>query len=145
MTVAKRRVVVTGLGMLTPLGNDVASTWQGLLAGQSGIGLIEHFDTSNYGTKFAGLVKNFDASAYMTKKDTKKMDLFIQYGIAAGVQAFNDSGLEVTEQNVVEPPFRIFATEYLAEISKKSSFKLFFILQYLSFGIFVRFFFINKV
>lgn len=99
MTVAKRRVVVTGLGMLTPLGNDVASTWQGLLAGQSGIGLIEHFDTSNYGTKFAGLVKNFDASAYMTKKDTKKMDLFIQYGIAAGVQAFNDSGLEVTEQN----------------------------------------------
>jgi 3-oxoacyl-[acyl-carrier-protein] synthase II len=99
MTVAKRRVVVTGLGMLTPLGNDVASTWQGLLAGQSGIGLIDHFDTSNYGTKFAGLVKNFDASAYMTKKDTKKMDLFIQYGIAAGVQAFNDSGLEVTEQN----------------------------------------------
>lgn len=99
MTVAKRRVVVTGLGMLTPLGNDVDTTWQGLLAGQSGIGLIDHFDTSDFGTKFAGLVKDFDPTLYMAKKDTKKMDLFIQYGIAAGVQAFKDSGLEVTEEN----------------------------------------------
>ena len=99
MTVAKRRVVVTGLGMLTPLGNDVESTWQGLLAGQSGIGLIDHIDTTYLGTQFAGLLKDFDASLYMAKKDTKKMDLFIQYGIAAGVQAFKDSGLEVTEEN----------------------------------------------
>lgn len=96
---AKRRVVVTGLGMLTPLGNDVESTWNGLLNGQSGIDLITHFDTTDFNTKFAGTLKNFDASLYMSTKDTKKMDLFIQYGIAAGVQAFKDSGLEVTEQN----------------------------------------------
>jgi 3-oxoacyl-[acyl-carrier-protein] synthase II len=70
MTVAKRRVVVTGLGMLTPLGNDVDSTWQGLLAGQSGIGLIDHFDTTDFGTKFAGLVQDFDPTLYMAKKDT---------------------------------------------------------------------------
>nr|WP_283247849.1 beta-ketoacyl-ACP synthase II [Pseudoalteromonas sp. BDTF-M6] len=98
-TVAKRRVVVTGLGMLTPLGNDVASTWQGLLNGQSGIGAITHFDTTDFGTKFAGLIKDFDAEAYMAKKDAKKMDLFIQYGIAAGLQALDDSGLEVTDAN----------------------------------------------
>ncbi|WP_022945955.1 beta-ketoacyl-ACP synthase II [Pseudoalteromonas ruthenica] len=96
---AKRRVVVTGLGMLTPLGNDVASTWQGLLNGQSGIGPITHFDTTDFGTKFAGLIKDFDATDYMAKKDTKKMDLFIQYGIAAGLQALDDSGLEISEQN----------------------------------------------
>tara|TARA_Y100000588_G_scaffold68463_1_gene69644 strand:+ start:19479 stop:20681 length:1203 start_codon:yes stop_codon:yes gene_type:complete len=85
--------------MLTPLGNDVASTWQGLLNGQSGIGPITHFDTTDFGTKFAGLIKDFDATDYMAKKDTKKMDLFIQYGIAAGLQALDDSGLEITEQN----------------------------------------------
>ena len=92
---AKRRVVVTGLGMLTPLGNDVQSTWQGLLDGKSGIQNITHFDTSKFGTKFAGLINDFDATAYMSAKDTKKMDLFIQYGIAAGVQAFQDSGLKL--------------------------------------------------
>jgi len=73
--VAKRRVVVTGLGMLTPLGNDVESTWQGLLNGKSGIQTITHFDTSSFGTKFAGLLNDFDASAYMSPKDAKKMDL----------------------------------------------------------------------
>lgn len=96
---AKRRVVVTGLGMLTPLGNDVASSWQGLQQAKSGISLIEHFDTSAYTTKFAGLVKNFDVEPYFPAKDAKKMDLFIQYGVAAAIQAFRDSGLEVTEQN----------------------------------------------
>ncbi|MCB5225879.1 beta-ketoacyl-ACP synthase II [Alishewanella sp. 16-MA] len=96
---AKRRVVVTGLGMLTPLGNDVASSWQALQQAKSGISLIEHFDTSAYTTKFAGLVKNFDVEPYFPAKDTKKMDLFIQYGVAAAIQAFRDSGLEVTEQN----------------------------------------------
>ena len=74
---AKRRVVVTGLGMLTPLGNDVASTWQGLLEGQSGISNITHFDTTNFGTKFAGLINDFDVTEYMPKKEAKKMDLFI--------------------------------------------------------------------
>lgn len=98
-TVAKRRVVVTGLGMLTPLGNDVASTWQGLLEGQSGISNITHFDTTNFGTKFAGLINDFDVTEYMPKKEAKKMDLFIQYGVAAGVQALKDSGLEITDEN----------------------------------------------
>jgi 3-oxoacyl-[acyl-carrier-protein] synthase II len=97
--VAKRRVVVTGLGMLTPLGNDVASSWQGLQQGKSGISLIEHFDTSAYTTKFAGLVKNFDVEPFFSAKDAKKMDLFIQYGVAAGIQAFRDSGIEITEHN----------------------------------------------
>ena len=96
---AKRRVVVTGLGMLTPLGNDVASTWQGLLEGRSGIRNITHFDTEGFGTKFAGLVNDFDVTEYISPKDAKKMDVFIQYGIAAGVQALKDSGLEVNEEN----------------------------------------------
>ncbi|MEH8020874.1 MULTISPECIES: beta-ketoacyl-ACP synthase II [Rheinheimera] len=96
---AKRRVVVTGLGMLTPLGNDVASSWKGLQQGKSGISLIDHFDTSAYTTKFAGLVRNFDVEPYFSTKDAKKMDLFIQYGVAAGIQAFRDSGIEITEQN----------------------------------------------
>ncbi len=95
-----RRVVVTGYGMLSPLGNDAETTWQNLLAGKSGIDTIEHFDVSNFPTKFAGLVKNFNAESYgIAKKDAKKMDIFIQYGLAAGIQAFNHSGLEVTEEN----------------------------------------------
>ena len=95
-----RRVVVTGYGMLSPLGNNSETTWQNLLLGKSGISNIEHFDASTFPTRFAGLVKNFDAEAYgISKKDTKKMDLFIQYGLAAGIQAFEHSGLEVTEAN----------------------------------------------
>jgi 3-oxoacyl-[acyl-carrier-protein] synthase II len=94
-----RRVVVTGLGMLSPLGNDPQTTWQNLLQGKSGIDFIDHLDMSEYPTRFAGLVKNFDPQDYMARKEAKKMDLFIQYGVAAGVQAFKDSGLEVTEQN----------------------------------------------
>ncbi len=94
-----RRVVVTGLGMLSPLGNNPETTWQNLLLGKSGISDIQHFDTSEYTTKFAGLVKDFNAEDYMARKDAKKMDLFIQYGVAAGVQAFKDSGIEITESN----------------------------------------------
>ncbi|MEW6982751.1 beta-ketoacyl-ACP synthase II [Colwelliaceae bacterium 6471] len=94
-----RRVVVTGLGMLSPLGNCPESTWQNLLLGKSGIGDIEHFDTSEYPTRFAGLIKDFNAEDYMQKKEAKKMDLFIQYGVAAGVQAFKNSGIEITEEN----------------------------------------------
>jgi 3-oxoacyl-[acyl-carrier-protein] synthase II len=95
-----RRVVITGYGMLSPLGNNAESTWQNLLAGKSGIGAIEHFDVSNFPTKFAGLVKDFDPESFgIAKKDTKKMDLFIQYGLAAGIQAFEHSGLEVNEDN----------------------------------------------
>ena len=96
---SKRRVVVTGLGMLSPVGNTVESTWSALLAGQSGIGPIDHFDTTAYATRFAGLVKNFNSEDYLTRKEARKMDTFIQYGIAAGMQAMRDSGLVVTEEN----------------------------------------------
>ncbi|VVA47285.1 3-oxoacyl-[acyl-carrier-protein] synthase 2 [Serratia ficaria] len=96
---SKRRVVVTGLGMLSPVGNTVESTWNALLAGQSGISLIDHFDTTAYATKFAGLVKNFDSEDFISRKDARKMDAFIQYGIAAGMQAMQDAGLDITEAN----------------------------------------------
>lgn len=96
---SKRRVVVTGLGMLSPVGNTVDSTWDAIVAGQSGISLIDHFDTSAYATRFAGLVKDFNSEDYISRKDARKMDAFIQYGIAAGIQAFKDSGIEVTEEN----------------------------------------------
>ncbi|MCC4264731.1 beta-ketoacyl-ACP synthase II [Oceanimonas baumannii] len=97
---SKRRVVVTGLGMLSPVGNSVNASWQALLAGQSGITNIDHFDTTDYTTKFAGLVKDFDPEAHgIAKKEARKMDLFIQYGIAAGLQAFADAGLEITDAN----------------------------------------------
>jgi len=94
-----RRVVVTGLGMLSPLGNSPESTWENLLLGKSGIADITHFDTTEYPTRFAGLVKGFDSEDYMARKDAKKMDLFIQYGVAAGVQAVKDSGIEINEEN----------------------------------------------
>ncbi|KMV73519.1 beta-ketoacyl-ACP synthase II [Rosenbergiella epipactidis] len=96
---SKRRVVVTGLGMLSPVGNTVESTWNSLLAGQSGINLIDHFDTSSYATRFAGTVKDFNCDEIISRKEQRKMDMFIQYGIVAGVQALQDSGITVTEQN----------------------------------------------
>lgn len=96
---SKRRVVVTGMGMLSPVGNTVEASWKALLAGQSGISLIEHFDTTAFATRFAGLVKDFNCEEYLSRKDARKMDLFIQYGIAAGLQALDDSGLTVTEAN----------------------------------------------
>ncbi|OMH32657.1 beta-ketoacyl-ACP synthase II [Motiliproteus sp. MSK22-1] len=96
---SRRRVVVTGLGMLTPLGNTVKETWDGIVNGKSGITPIEHFDTSVYNTRFGGSVRNFDVSQYMSVKDARKMDYFIQYGMAAGIQAIEDAGLEVSEEN----------------------------------------------
>lgn len=96
---SRRRVVVTGMGMLSPLGNDVPSSWQGILAGRSGIGLIEHMDLSAYTTRFGGSVKNFDVEQYLSAKEARKLDLFIQYGLAASFQAVRDSGLEVTDAN----------------------------------------------
>lgn len=89
-----RRVVVTGLGMVTPVGNDVRSTWQALKEGKSGINTIEHFDTTAFSTRFGGSVKGFDSEPYMSAKDAKRMDVFILYGVAAGVQAMQDAGLE---------------------------------------------------
>jgi len=97
--VSKRRIVVTGLGMVSPLGNTVAETWEGILQGKSGIGPIEHFDVSAFNTRFGGAVKNLDVTDYMAAKDARKMDLFIQYGLVAGIQAIQDSGLEVKESN----------------------------------------------
>jgi len=98
--VSKRRVVVTGMGMISPVGNTVESTWQALLAGQSGVELIEHFDTAPFATRFAAMVKNFDGENYnISRKDARKMDYFIQYGIAAGIQAMQDAGIEITEEN----------------------------------------------
>ncbi|ARN75537.1 beta-ketoacyl-ACP synthase II [Oceanicoccus sagamiensis] len=96
---SKRRVVVTGLGLVTPVGNDVNSTWQNIVNGKSGIGPLEQFDVSAYSTRFGGSVKDFDVTDYMTAKDARKMDTFIQYGMAAGIQAIEDSGLEVTDEN----------------------------------------------
>lgn len=96
----KRRVVVTGLGMLSPVGNTAEESWKALLEGKSGISTIEHFDTSAFSVKIAGLVKNFNPEAFgISRKDERKMDPFIQYGIAAGLMAFDDSGLEVTAEN----------------------------------------------
>ena len=91
----KRRVVITGLGLVTPVGNTVDSTWKALLDGKSGIAPITKFDASEFGTRISGSVKDFNVEQYLSKKDARKMDLFIQYGIAAGVQALNDSGLEL--------------------------------------------------
>lgn len=96
---SRRRVVVTGLGMLTPLGNTVESSWQAALAGKSGIGPIEHMDVSAFGTRFGGSIRDFDIEPYMSAKEARKLDLFIQYGIAACIQALNDAGLEITDDN----------------------------------------------
>jgi len=97
--VSKRRVVVTGLGLVTPVGNTVDSSWKALLSGKSGIAPITKFDASEFTTRFSGSVKDFDVEQYLTKKDARKMDLFIQYGMAAGIQAIQDSGLDMSQEN----------------------------------------------
>jgi len=97
--VSKRRVVVTGLGLVTPVGNTVDTSWKALLSGKSGIAPITKFDASEFTTRFSGSVKDFDVEQYLTKKDARKMDLFIQYGMAAGIQAIQDSGLDMSKEN----------------------------------------------
>lgn len=94
-----RRVVITGLGAVTPLANNVAQTWDGIINGKSGISPIDSFDISPFATRFGGVIRNFDISEYIPAKDAKRMDGFIHYGIAAGCQAIEDSGIEVTEEN----------------------------------------------
>ncbi len=89
-----RRVVVTGLGLLTPVGNDVETSWEAIKNGRSGINPIEHFDITDFTTRFGGSVKEFDCTRYMAAREARRMDAFIQYGMAAGVQAVADSGLE---------------------------------------------------
>ncbi|MGO2355450.1 MAG: beta-ketoacyl-ACP synthase II [Marinomonas foliarum] len=90
---SRRRVVVTGMGMVTPLGNNVKDTWDNILEGKSGVSDITSFDASQFSTRFAAQVNNFDATQYMSVKEARKMDLFIQYGIAAAVQALDDANL----------------------------------------------------
>lgn len=94
-----RRVVVTGLGMLTPVGLDVASSWEGIRAGRSGAATIEDFDVSDFSVRFAASVKGFDPSAYMDPKEARRVDVFVQYGMAAAIQAIEDAGLEVPEED----------------------------------------------
>ena len=84
-----RRVAVTGLGMVSPVGHTVAETWENILAGRSGAALIESFDVSAYSTRFSSSVKDFDVSPYLAPKDARKMDTFVQYGMAAGMQALD--------------------------------------------------------
>jgi 3-oxoacyl-[acyl-carrier-protein] synthase II len=96
---AKRRVVVTGVGAVTAVGLTVTETWQNILAGKSGVAPITVFDVSDFSVRFGANVKNFDVESVMSRKDAKKMDTFIHYGIAAAKEAIEDSGLEVTEAN----------------------------------------------
>jgi len=96
---SKRRVVVTGLGLLTPVGNTVDESWKNIVAGKSGIAPITAFDASAFSARISGSVKNFDPLQYISNKELKKMDTFIHYGLAAGIQAMDDSGIEVTDEN----------------------------------------------
>jgi len=96
---SRRRVVVTGLGIVSPVGNTVAETWENIVAGKSGIGRITRFDAAAFKSQVAGEVKGFDIGAYLSPKEARRMDTFIHYGMAAGIQAVKDSGLEVTPEN----------------------------------------------
>ena len=95
----RRRVVVTGLGIICPLGNTVAQAWEGAIAGKPGITRITRFDPARLACQIAGEVKQFDVAPYMAPKEARRMDLFIHYGMAAGLQAWRDAGLQVTPDN----------------------------------------------
>ncbi|MGV3742032.1 MAG: beta-ketoacyl-ACP synthase II, partial [Burkholderiaceae bacterium] len=95
----QRRVVITGLGCISPVGNSIDDAWSALTAGTSGIATITRFDASSFSTRFAGEVKGFKVDDYIPAKEARHMDTFIHYGMAAGMQAMQDSGLEVTEAN----------------------------------------------
>jgi 3-oxoacyl-[acyl-carrier-protein] synthase II len=94
-----RRVVITGLGAVTPLANTVSETWEGIINGRSGISAIDSFDISSFATTFGGVIRNLDITLYIPDKDAQRMDGVLHYGLAAGCQAIEDSGLEVTEAN----------------------------------------------
>ena len=85
--------------MVTPVGNSVDETWSNILAGKSGISLIDHFDTSEFSVRIGGSIRDLDLDNYIPKKDQKKMDPFIHYGLTAGIQAIQNSGIEVNEEN----------------------------------------------
>lgn len=95
----RRRVAITGLGLVTPVGGNVDESWSNILAGVSGVANIHSFDTSKFGTRFSASVKEFDVSAYFTTKEARKMDTFVHFGIAAGMQAISDAGLEAAAEN----------------------------------------------
>jgi 3-oxoacyl-[acyl-carrier-protein] synthase II len=97
--VNQRRVVVTGLGAVSPVGNAVPESWENLIAGKSGIGPVTRFDATGFGSRIAGEVNGFDVEQYLPANKARHMDLFIQYGFAAGVQAIRDSGLQITDAN----------------------------------------------
>ena len=96
---SRRRVVVTGLGIVSPVGNTVQQAWSNILAGKSGIGRVTRFDPSRIASRIAGEVKDFDVSQYLSPKEARRMDTFIHYGIAAGLQAWRDSGMQITPEN----------------------------------------------
>ncbi|MDO9227045.1 MAG: beta-ketoacyl-ACP synthase II [Pseudomonadota bacterium] len=96
---SRRRVVVTGLGIISPVGNSVDESWGNLVAGRSGIARITRFDASAFSVQIAGEVRNFDLGKYLTPKDARRMDIFIHYGLAAAIDAFKDCGLEVDDSN----------------------------------------------
>lgn len=95
----KRRVVITGLGIVSPVGSDIGSAWDNLINGRSGVGRITRFDASGLSAQIAAEVKDFDVTNYMSSKEAKQMDTFIHYGVAAGVQAWKDAGLDITNEN----------------------------------------------
>jgi 3-oxoacyl-[acyl-carrier-protein] synthase II len=96
---SKRRVVVTGMGIVSPVGNSLESAWDSIVNGRSGIGPVTHFDASQFATRIAGQVRDFDPTTWISAKDARKMDEFIHYGVAASFMALEDAGLEVTEAN----------------------------------------------
>ncbi|MBW8307254.1 MAG: beta-ketoacyl-ACP synthase II, partial [Thiobacillus sp.] len=96
---SKRRVVVTGLGIVSPVGNTIPEAWDNLVAGRTGIARITRFDPSPFTSQIGGEVKDFDVGQYLNPKEARRMDVFIQFGMAAGIQAIRDSGIEVTEAN----------------------------------------------
>ena len=96
---SKRRVVITGLGIVSPVGIGISAAWQNIVAGKSGVANITHFDASQFASRVAGEVKDFDATQFIAAKDARRMDRFIHFGLAAGIEAFKDSGLTVTEEN----------------------------------------------
>ena len=96
---SKRRVVVTGLGIVSTVGNDIASAWASILAGRSGIGPVKRIDTTNFPTHFGGEIRELDLQPYLSAKEARRMDAFMQYGVVAGIQAMRDSGFVVTEAN----------------------------------------------
>ncbi|MSR14254.1 MAG: beta-ketoacyl-[acyl-carrier-protein] synthase II [Gammaproteobacteria bacterium] len=95
----KRRVVITGLGVVCPVGNSAPEAWTNIVGGRSGIGPIVAFDPSNFSTRISGSIKNLNLDEYISPKEARKMDPFIHYGMAAGIQAINDAGLQITDEN----------------------------------------------